>query len=104
MMIQNILFCYHISLQNNALSCGDLEDGDLPIPDGTFPQGIYDSVGIILSPNLTNLPSFSFGKGIIGQKIAFLHSGIITFESNFLGDKELVQHVHSFEAINIPAE
>merc|ERR1712213_9944 len=36
---------------NNAISCADLEDGDLPIPDGTFPHGIYDSIGIFWSPN-----------------------------------------------------
>ena len=81
-----------------------MEDGDLPIPDGTLPQGIYDSIGIFVSPNLTNLPSFSFGKGIIGLDVAFIHSGIATFESDFLGDEKMVQHVRSFEAIDIPAQ
>ena len=72
--------------------------------DDAFPQKIYDSIGIYVSPNLTQLPPFSFGKGIIGRKVEFLHSGIATFDSNFLGDKELVQHVQSIEIIGIPAE
>ena len=91
-------------MQNNSLSCSELENGDLPLPDGVFPKKIYDSIGIYVSPNLTNLPSFSFGQGIIGKKVELLHSGIATFESDFLGDEEMAQHVISMEIIDIPAE
>ena len=91
-------------MQNNSLSCSELENGDLPLPDGAFPKKIYDSIGIYVSPNLTTLPSFSFGQGIIGKKVELLHSGIATFESDFLGDEEMAQHVISMEIIDIPAE
>ena len=81
-----------------------MKDGDLPISDDAFPQEVYDSIGIYVSPNLTQLPPFSFGKGIIGRRIELLHSGIVAFDTNFLGDKELVQHVQSIGIIGIPAE
>ena len=86
------------------MSCSDLEDGDLPLSDGAFPKKIYDSIGIYASPNLTTLPSFSFGQGVIGIKVDLLHSGIANFEMDFLGDEEMVQHVKTIEVIDIPAQ
>ena len=56
------------------------------------------------SSNLTILPTNTFGQGVIGHQFSLIHAGVLSYEANFLGDEDLVQHVKSIEIIDVPAK
>ena len=87
-----------------SINCFGLEDGDLPLPDLFFPPGVYNAINIYDSPNLTSMPAYSFGMGVVGRAFSMSYAGVSKFDPNFVGDADLVQHVQSFRMNHIPAE
>ena len=76
-----------------SINCHQLNDGDLPLPDGAFPPLIYDSIFVTSSPNLTSFPANSFGQGVIAKSFLTASTAVSHYDPQFLGDENMVQHI-----------
>ena len=65
-----------------GIECVDISDSDLPFD---APNGYYESIDILRSPDLTRIPADSFGLAK-ADRVAFITlEGLQTLESGFLG-------------------
>ena len=95
--LQKIYF-YH--LQSNRISCSYLSDEDVPFAPGYFDTGVYDSIAVTYSPELTRLPQNSFGPGVVGKTFVLGSTAVVSLDPEFLGNENDVQHVESIEIFN----